>query len=124
MRVLQLIILSLLLFSCGNKSPRVSSITYNAFLIRNSGDTINRLNEKGRQGHWVFFYEGPENNSAFTLAECDTLKTSKPKSMTGQIMKESGEYSDNKKQGTWSYYNIDGSLNRTMEFKDDLPVKK
>ena len=35
---------------------------------------------------------------------------------------EEGDYKDNKKQGVWVYYNVDGTIKNKVEYKDDVPV--
>lgn len=40
--------------SCGDKTPHAEKTNYNAFHVTDNKDTINRINEKGKQGLWVY----------------------------------------------------------------------
>lgn len=66
-------------------------------------DTINKTDGAGfKQGEW----------------KVTDYRTHTP------ILIESGLYINNKKQGIWHYYDSTGKINRTVEYKDDHPLKK
>ncbi len=51
--------------SCGDKTPQPQKISYQAFHVTDSKDTINRINENGKQGLWV--YEKADGSSTDTV---------------------------------------------------------
>lgn len=72
-------------------------------------DTINFTDNNGlKQGRWIVFYNA----------------TSKSDSLNQKLISEDGIYKDNKKHGLWKYYNLDGSLKNSIEYKDDAPASK
>lgn len=122
-RILTGIIFTFIFLACEQDlKPKISGFPETFELDPISKDTINRTNEKGRQGLWVIFDKGPESALAYTKCYCDSDTKVVPKNMTTQIVLEKGYYSDNKKQGEWIYYHPDGSIDRTLNFKDDIPV--
>jgi antitoxin component YwqK of YwqJK toxin-antitoxin module len=90
------------------------------------GDTINRQYNGVRQGHFVVFENGVQRDAAKTESSPSAVNTevNKQNAMSSLgIPIEEGDYKDGKKQGTWTYYNPDGSIKNTVEYKDDVPVK-
>lgn len=69
----------------------------------------------------VFDY-GSTTSIAYTKCYCDSDKKAKPLNTTSFVVLEKGNYVDNKKQGEWIYYNRDGSVERKLIYKDDLPI--
>jgi antitoxin component YwqK of YwqJK toxin-antitoxin module len=103
----------------GSKWPEVSFELY-------KDDTIN-LNIDGiKQGHWIIFENSIQNNTAYTKsAPTHSEEDQQPKSLTGLGSPlEEGYYKDGKKQGFWKYYNVDGNLKDSVEYKDDQVVLK
>ena len=92
-----------------------------------NGDTINRTYNGVKQGHFVLFDNNIHRDSALTENSMGAVSTEVNKQNTllslGKPLEE-GDYKDGKKQGTWTYYNIDGSIKNTVEYKDDIPVTK
>jgi hypothetical protein len=66
-------------------------------------DTINKTDPSGfKQGAWFIM---------------DYSRSNIP------IPVESGNYTDNRKQGLWHYYDSAGKIVRSIEYKDDFPLK-
>ena len=62
-----------------------------------------------KSGHWISY--------GFTLKKTVDNKTERVKI-------EEGYYRNNKKTGFWKFYNEDGTLKDSVEYKDDVPVIK
>jgi hypothetical protein len=116
--------IALLFSSCDDNS----SITFE--LDPRTHDTINRRDENGRQGRWVISTDCAKNFSKLpsdTITQFDSVDIAKNQGYifsTNPSVLEIGNYVDNKKQGTWTYYAEDGSIVKTLEFKNDCPVTK
>lgn len=122
-RILTAIIFTFIFLACEQDvKPKIAKFPDTFELDPISKDTINRTNEKGRQGLWLIFDKGPQSALAYTKCSCDSDTKVLPKNMTTHILLEKGSYSDNKKQGEWIYYHPDGSIERTLKYKDDVPV--
>lgn len=134
MKTLKLFILGTLTFcfiqACNNKPNTISenlgpADNYGCPIVYN-GDTINRYYKGVKQGHFVLFDNDVQRNTALTKSPPEAVYTevNKQNSLTspGKPLEE-GDYKDGKKQGTWTYYNSDGSIKNTVEYKDDVPVK-
>lgn len=91
-----------------------------------NGDTINRYYKDLKQGHFVLFDKDMERASTKTENATQVVYTevNKQNSLTslGRPLEE-GDYKDDKKQGAWTYYNTDGSIKTTIEYKNGVAVK-
>lgn len=91
-----------------------------------NGDTINRSYKGVKQGHFVLFDTDVQRNTSHTKSPPEAVYTevNKQNSLTspGKPVEE-GDYKDGKKEGTWTYYNSDGTIKNTIEYKDDIEVK-
>lgn len=68
-------------------------------------DTINKTDVTGKkQGHWIVFNRFSDPGKIRPV--------------------EAGDYIDDKKQGSWNFYDSTGQVNRTVEYKDDVPLNK
>jgi hypothetical protein len=96
--------MALFLFQSCDK-PKTDNTRSDMKLDSIKKDTINKIDRGGlKQGHWlVRDYDASGNNS---------------------LPIESGDYVNNKKNGTWHYYDSTGKINRTVLYKDDIPIKK
>lgn len=95
-----ILFLGSLISSCkSNSNERVTSFPSSYELHPITKDTINRTNEKGRQGAWLIFDRGPQSSSAYTKCNCDSDRKEMQVNMTSLIVLEKGNYIDNKKQG-------------------------
>lgn len=123
--ILALTITLLFIQSCGQKnSIDKKDIVYqggqsglSSYEI-NGRDTINVTDNSGfKQGHWVVF--------GFVIPGGKRPNETKEEmaNRAQHVMLEEGMYKDNKKQGTWKYYNQDGTLKNTIEYKDDVPAQ-
>lgn len=114
----------LFICSCGDKSKVESQKLTSTYEI-NGSDTINFTDDRGlKQGRWVIFDSPPQNNSGFTKSPPDNQEAQPQKSLTKnwRTSLEDGHYKDSKKQGVWTYFNDDGTVKNTVEYKDDVPV--
>lgn len=104
MKELCLIPVLFFVWSCGSKKDEhpVDSGSVNTIT-----DTINRTDANGlKQGLWkIADWKATEINHK-------------------QILVESGNYINNKRQGAWYFYDSTGNLNRVVEFENDFPVKR
>jgi len=67
-------------------------------------DTINMIYADGsKEGHWIIKVWTAE---------------------TGRIKTAEGYYKDNKKEGYWKFFNKDGSLKDSVEYKNDVAISK
>lgn len=123
--------IAIFLLQACNDSPKtvreyLAPVETNGNLIYN-GDTINRQYNGIRQGHFVLFENVVQRDSALSKNSLGAVNTEVNKQNTmlsfGRPLEE-GYYKDGKRQGTWTYYNPDGSIKNTVEYKDDLPDKK
>jgi hypothetical protein len=116
-------IVTLLFISCADKDK----VLYTYELDSKTHDTINVTNEHGKQGRWVIENEcaesvaRPNRNIPYSSWAANT-QTIGQIYLPMPIAKEIGNYVDDKKQGLWTYYDPYGDINKTQEFKDDLPV--
>jgi hypothetical protein len=77
-----------------------------------NGETINKTYGGDiKDGHWIHF--------EFVIP---TAKENKDKKVVRAKMEE-GYYKENKKEGFWKFYNKDGTLKESVEYKNDVPVR-
>lgn len=96
-------IILLFTFSCSVRSDRKC---LNSFELGDTGDTINIIDCKGlQQGHWII--------SKVIMTD---------KTHAKMIKIEEGFFRDNKKEGFWKFFNTDGSIKDSLEYKDDVPM--
>ncbi len=114
--------IALLFSSCNSDTFEIDALTH---------DTINHIDQNGRQGRWIVHTDCAKgiplppqavinvtDSGLATKNQTIALGSTSPLSIL-QI----GNYINDKKQGRWTYYNEDGSVNKTEEFKDDLPIR-
>lgn len=93
-----------LLVSCGGKDVPARPL-WQSFEIEGT-DTINRVDTAGlKQGAWYFF--------------ADKGKKNKPGIKPKLLVK--GTYVDDKREGTWYYFSIDGTPSDTVVYRNDFP---
>lgn len=80
-------------------------------------DTFNVTDNHGlKQGYWIergFVVPGGKRPN-------ETMEEMKKR--VDQVKLEEGLYKDNKKQGVWKYFHDDGTLKKTTEYKDGVPL--
>jgi len=71
--------------------------------VHGHNDTINMIYADGsKEGHWI----------------------SSVWSNGSRVKMEEGYYKDNKKEGYWKFFNKDGSLKDSVEYKNDVAISK
>lgn len=94
-----------LMVSCGGKSEPPRPL-WQSFELEGS-DTINKVDTAGlKQGLWLFY--------------ADKGKKNKPGVKPKLLVK--GTYIDDKREGTWFYFSIDGSPSDTVVYRNDFPL--
>jgi len=94
-----------LIQSCAGKEE-ISKPLWQAYEMMGT-DTINKVDSTGlKQGAWYFF--------------ADKGKKAKPNEKPKLLVK--GLYTDDKREGTWYYYSIDGTPSDTVVYHLDFPV--
>jgi hypothetical protein len=74
-------------------------------LVFGQESNLNQTNKKtGKHGYWII--RGIDKPD---LGFCDTCKI------------EEGNYVDNRRQGPWKKYNLDGTIRLTVEFDEGKP---
>jgi hypothetical protein len=93
--------------SCGGKKENEMPL-YQSYELQGT-DTINKVDTAGlKQGPWFFYADkGKKAN-----------KDVKPKLLV------KGTYVDDKREGTWLYFNIDGTPSDTVVYRNDFPQDK
>lgn len=81
--------------------------------FQGSGDTINKIygEDHIKHGRWVTY--------ALNLSK---EKPTTDNAKTIRIKTEEGYYRNNKKVGFWKFYNEDGTLKDSIEYKSDVPL--
>jgi hypothetical protein len=81
--------------------------------VLDNHDTINRQYGDGtKEGHWIIY------------AWIDPKEKAVGENNPGRSKITEGYYKDNKKEGFWKSFNKDGTLNDSVEYKNDFPVRK
>lgn len=82
--------------------------------LNGNGDTINGVYGKDhiKHGRWITYIL----RSSETGARAESAKTRRTKS-------EEGFYNKNKRTGLWKFYNEDGSIKDSVEYRDGVPVE-
>lgn len=76
-----------------------------------NGETINKTYGGGiKDGHWITY--------EFVIPNVKQNKDSK----VIRAKMEEGYYKENKKEGFWKFYNNDGTLKDSVEYKNDEPI--
>lgn len=85
--------------------------------VLDNSDTINRTYGDGtKEGHWITF-EWTDPNEKMVNENKENL------AKAGRAKIEEGYYKDNKKEGFWKFFNKDGTLKDSVEYKNDLLVR-
>lgn len=93
-----------LMVSCGGKDEPARPL-WQSYEMEGT-DTINRVDTAGlKQGPWYFF--------------ADKGKKNKPGIKPKLLVK--GTYVDDKREGTWYYFSIDGTPSDTVVYRNDFP---
>ena len=82
-------------------------------------DTINKIygKDKIKHGRWVNYafnrktHSSGKDSTSTNLADLPRIKT------------EEGLYRFNQRQGFWKFYEADGSLKDSVEYRNDVPLK-
>jgi len=94
--------------ACGGKGEENAKPLYQAYELQGT-DTINKIDTAGmKQGPW-FFYADKGKKAA---------KNEKPKLLV------KGTYLDDKREGVWYYFSIDGTPSDTVVYRGDFPQDK
>lgn len=123
-----LLLLALFLFlihACGRKQASGIAKTEPCFQIYGS-DTINATDGDGRkQGHWIVFADALPGSTCpnLTVNSFDSLSPGSMTTMTRRPKLEEGFYRNNKREGDWTYYAKDGSVEKTIAFNNDIAQK-
>ncbi len=94
--------------SCGSKTEEVKKESAPALqsFEMNGTDTINRVDSKGlKQGIWMFFAD----------------KKKKDKNSAPPKLLVKGNYVNDKREGQWYYFSIDGTPSDTVNYQNDIP---
>lgn len=117
-RTLFIAITSFLFIFCENQETYENKIlSFELDPITN--DTINVTTPKGKQGRWFI-----KTDCAAGLPKIpkDSIKgidsTLKAEIVFQPAVLSVGRYMDDKKHGTWTYYNEDGSVNKMEVYQD------
>lgn len=86
-------------------------------------DTINITTPKGKQGRWFI---KTDCASGLPKIPKDSLRT-QDSSLKAEIVFQPavlsvGKYVDDKKQGTWTYYHEDGSVNKMEVYQEGILI--
>lgn len=93
--------------SCGGKEE-ISKPLWQSYEVMGT-DTINKIDTTGlKQGPWFFY--------------ADKGKKAKPNEKPKLLVK--GLYVDDKREGTWYYYSIDGAPSDTVVYRGDFPIEQ
>lgn len=94
---------AVLIVSCGKGEEKKSR--WQAYELEGN-DTINKVDQSGlKQGVWNFYADKGKN----------AKKDEKPKLLV------KGNYLNDKREGTWYYFSIDGTPSDTVEYQNDFP---
>jgi hypothetical protein len=126
-KVKVIILITCLFFACACQEETSSSKSTSEHVFDSTyellgKDTINRTDERGRQGLWVVYDQNHFVNSNYSQAPSDSIAKGKRVPMASLLILEQGNYKDNAKQGLWLYYNTDGFFRDSIYYKDGLPV--
>lgn len=88
------------------------------------GDSINKTINGIKQGHFILFDKDIQCITSLTSSGSIKSDNEIKESITspGKPIEE-GDFRDDKKEGEWSYYNSDGTLNSTKDYKDGVEIK-
>lgn len=118
MRGVFILIIPILFLSCENQeSYENTKLSFELDPVTN--DTINVTTPKGKQGRWFI-----KTDCAAGLPEIpkDSIKgidsTLKAEIVFQPSVLIVGRYVDDKKHGTWTYYNEDGSVNKMEVYQN------
>lgn len=94
--------------SCGGNTEEKKLSRYQSYELQGT-DTINVIDTAGlKQGPWFFFADKGKK----------AQKNEKPKLLV------KGTYIDDKREGIWYYFSIDGSPSDTVVYRGDFPQDK
>lgn len=95
--------LLLIIVSCGKGEEKKSR--WQTYELEGN-DTINKVDQGGlKQGIWNFYADKGKN----------AKQGEKPKLLV------KGNYLNDKREGTWFYFSIDGTPSDTVEYQNDFP---
>ena len=96
-------VICVFLISCGKGEPAKSR--WQSYEVEGN-DTVNKVDTAGlKQGMWYFY--------------ADKGKKNKPGVKPKLLVK--GAYADDKREGTWFYFSIDGTPSDTVLYRNDFP---
>jgi antitoxin component YwqK of YwqJK toxin-antitoxin module len=95
--------LMVIAWSCGGGETKKSR--WQAYELEGT-DTINKVDQSGlKQGIWFFYADKGKN----------AKQGEKPKLLV------KGNYLNDKREGTWYYFSVDGTPSDTVEYQNDFP---
>ena len=93
-----------------------------ALITNGNFENTNKIIKNKKQGLWVIYYSNG-NHDELPTEMLDLIEYNRSRETRQQlvpaVIRSEGAYKDDKKEGLWKYYHVNGQLESEINFKDD-----